>query len=104
MQETQSHQLSWYEAIFCRQSNREGHYPIAFRKVKTPKSFGLSECNRVNMYGHTDVFFCCFFFPFFYHFYPLTEKFGGWSDEPGVHPSSVRPSVCPSVRPSVRNC
>ena len=30
-------------------------------------------------------------------FYPSTEWFGGYSDEPGV-----RPSVCPSVRTYVR--
>ena len=26
-------------------------------------------------------------------FYPPTERFGGYSDEPGVRPSSVRPSL-----------
>ena len=30
-------------------------------------------------------------------FYPPTERFGGYSDEPGVRPSSVRPSQRPSV-------
>ena len=28
-----------------------------------------------------------------YIFYPPTERFGGYSDEPGVRPLSVRPSV-----------
>ena len=28
-----------------------------------------------------------------FHFYPLTERLGGYSDEPGVRTSSIRPSV-----------
>ena len=37
-------------------------------------------------------------------FYPPTERFGGYSDEPGVRPSSVRPSVRPYVRPLTFSC
>ena len=32
-------------------------------------------------------------------FYPPTERFGGYSDEPGVRPSSVRLFVRPYVHP-----
>ena len=31
----------------------------------------------------------------FLYFYPPTERFGGYSDEPGVRPLSVHPSVRP---------
>ena len=35
--------------------------PIALRKAKIAYNFGLSECNRVKVYGYTCIFSCHYF-------------------------------------------
>ena len=58
--------IGCYKNLSCSYANFHGHFmnltsriqliiclnPIVFKKAKTAYNFGLSECNRVKLYGY----------------------------------------------------